>query len=189
MVRNEEKEMTPQERLSYLLETVTEPTNAQVTFAIIEAAVGFAAANLVAGTIQAATAQMPLLATVMTAMSTPAGLSFSSPQRQAIIDDLAAAGNWPDSIKNAVKALGYRTRTRWQIAGYASEPTLESVTVEAVAENIRIAQRRNEIIRGSMISAIQQLDAVLVVGDGEPPNLDDVLVSIRSQLIAFGTWA
>ena len=122
--------MTPQQRLLYLLETATEPTNTQVTFALIEAAVGFAGANLVAGTIQAATAQMPLLATVMTAMSTPAGLSFSSPQRQAIIDALAAAGNWPESLKDAVKGLGYRTRARWQIEGYATEPTIKTTMVE-----------------------------------------------------------
>lgn len=121
--------MNAQERLDYLLATEFVPTNRQVLFADITAVVGLEATALVVGTMKAASASNPLMDTIIIAMSTN-GLSLSSPERRAVIDQLAAAGSWPDSVRDAVKALGGVDRPRWQSEGYESEPTLEQIQAE-----------------------------------------------------------
>lgn len=121
--------MTPAERYQQLLEDVWVPTNKQVLFADITAVAGMSATALVVGTMKAASASNPLLDTVIIAMSTN-GLSLSSPERQGVIDALAAAGQWPDQLRDAVKSLGGSWKKQWQVEGYDVEPTLESVTLE-----------------------------------------------------------
>jgi hypothetical protein len=121
--------MNAEQRLAYLLESVWVPTNATVTVAEIVNAVGLDAARLVVGTIQAGAVQDPLVASSHNALST-VGMSLSGQDRQSLIDQLAVAGNWPDSVRDAVKALGGVWRARWQVEGYAAEPTLESVQAE-----------------------------------------------------------
>jgi hypothetical protein len=118
--------MNAEQRLAYLQESVWVPTNATVTVAEIVSAVGLDAGRLVVGTIQAGAAQDPLVASSHNALST-VGMSLSGADRQGLIDQLAIAGNWPDSVRDAVKALGGVSRSRWQVEGYAAEPTLESV--------------------------------------------------------------
>lgn len=132
--------MTPQEKLDWLLETVHTPTDELITFSHITAALGndlaaTEATALVVGTIKAAAAQNPLLDTVLIAMST-SGMSLSMPARQTIIDQLAVAGNWPDALKNTVKGLGVRVQPRWQIEGYASQPTLAQLETELAKETL-----------------------------------------------------
>jgi hypothetical protein len=122
--------MNAEQRLAYLLESVWVPTNATITVAAIVEAVGsLDAGRLVVGTIQARAAQDPILASSYQALST-VGMSLSGADRQGLIDQLAIAGQWPDAVRDAVKALGGVWRARWQIEGYASEPTLESVSLE-----------------------------------------------------------
>jgi hypothetical protein len=119
---------TDAEVLSELLADVFVPTNRQVLFADISGVVGLEAAALVVGTIKAASAQNPLLETVLIAMST-VGLNLSSAERQSTITQLAIAGGWPDQVRDAVKALGGVTMKRWQQIGM-DEPTIESVAAE-----------------------------------------------------------
>jgi hypothetical protein len=57
-------------------------------------------------------------------------MSLSGADRQSLIDQLATAGQWPDAVRDAVKAMGGVSRPRWQIEGYDSEPTLQSVQAE-----------------------------------------------------------
>jgi hypothetical protein len=121
--------MTPEQRLAYLLETVFVPTNQQVLFADVTNAVGLEAGALVVGTIKAASAANPLLETVLIAMST-VGLGLGTTERRAMIDSLAVAGEWPDAVRDAVKALGGVNQVRWQVEGYESQPTLSQVTTE-----------------------------------------------------------
>ena len=121
--------MNAEERLAYLLESVWVPTNATITVAEIVAAVGMDAGRLVVGTIQAAASQDPILAASYQALST-VGMSLSGADRQGLIDQLAIAGQWPDVVRDAVKALGGVWRPRWQIKGYALQPTIESVQAE-----------------------------------------------------------
>jgi hypothetical protein len=136
--------MTPQERLDYLLESVFVPTNKQVLVADLVDAVGDNGSRLVLGTLQAAAAQDPLLAAAYQALAT-VGISLSPLDRQAMVDQLATAGSWPDATRDAVKALGGVYRKRWQIEGYDSEPTLEVVQEIIAAEAIREAARQKLI--------------------------------------------
>jgi len=121
--------MTAQERLAYLLESIWVPTNATITVASIVDAVGLDAGRLVVGTIQAAAGQDPILAASSQALAT-VGMSLSSVDRQSLVDQLAVVGNWPDAIRDAVKALGGEWRPRWRGEGYTEAPTLESVQAE-----------------------------------------------------------
>jgi hypothetical protein len=57
-------------------------------------------------------------------------MSLSGADRQGLVDQLAIAGEWPNAVRDAVKALGGVSRPRWQIEGYATAPTLESVQAE-----------------------------------------------------------
>lgn len=118
-----------QERLDYLLESVWVPTNKPVLFADITEVVGLEGAALVVGTIKAATATNPLMDTILIAMST-VGLSLSTPERQGVIDLLADSAQWPDSVRDAVRALGGAWQAKWIGEGYEAEPTLEQIQTE-----------------------------------------------------------
>lgn len=128
--------MTPEQRLTYLLESVFVPTNKAVLFADITAVVGMEATALVVGTMKAASASNPLLDTVIIAMSTN-GLSLSTAERQGVIDSLAIAGGWPDALRDAVKALGGVNQPRWQAEGYQAEPTLATIEKESIRSTTR----------------------------------------------------
>ena len=122
--------MAAQERLEFLLETV--PTGMQVVTNDILAvfgtsADGLNASRLVLGTFKAGAAQDPILDAAYDAFVT-VGISLSDDLRQSMIDQLAIAGSWPNSVRDAVKALG--RIPRWTTAGYATEPTLQQITVE-----------------------------------------------------------
>jgi hypothetical protein len=132
--------------LAWLLETEWVPTNRQVLFADITAVVGLEATALVVGTMKAASASNPLMDTIIIAMSTN-GLSLSTPERQAVIDQLAIAGDWPNEVRDAIKALGGVWQPRWQSAGYASEPTLDQV--------------QSDMDREATLARWQTLDAVV----------------------------
>jgi len=132
--------MNAQERLDYLLESVFIPTNQLVTIGMIKNALPEEAYGLVLATF--AMAKIPVSADGLAGVARAAemessfiamsseGLSLSSASRQAVIDLLAAAGKWPDAVRDAVKALGGVWQDRWEIEGYAAEPTLEQVTTE-----------------------------------------------------------
>jgi hypothetical protein len=147
--------MNAQERLDYLLETEWVPTNKQVLFADITGAVGLEATALVVGTIKAAAASNPLMDTILIAMSS-VGLSLSTTERQGVIDSLAIAGEWPDAVRDAVKALGGVWRPRWQSEGYEGEPTLEQITIELAKQDWR--ERFDAIL--NQIGTVEQADGV-----------------------------
>lgn len=136
---------TAQERLNYLLGTEFVPTNKQVVFADVTAVVGLEATALVVGTMKAASATNPLMDTIIIAMSTN-GLSLSSTERRAVIDQLATAGKWPDEVREAIKALGGIEQPRWQIEGYTQEPTLESIQAELDAPSQVADETRHEVL-------------------------------------------
>jgi len=158
--------MNAEERLAYLLESVWVPTNATITVAEIVNAVGLDAGRLVVGTLQAGAAQDPILAASYQALST-VGMSLSGADRQELIDQLAIAGNWPDAVRDAVKALGGVWQARWQIDGYAAEPTLESVQVEldAKARMKAIQDARKKWDRVAVIVRSQIETGVITDGD------------------------
>jgi len=139
--------MNAEERFSYLLESVWTPTNRGVVLRDVYAAAG-EHEGLVALTLRRV--KNPILSDEMSdsernqvevlaeqvsqacvAMSTVGGLSLSDEKSQSLIDVLAQIGDWPDVVRDAVKALGGVWQARWKtIPSYAAEPTLESVQAE-----------------------------------------------------------
>lgn len=140
--------MTPQERLDYLLEPVFVPTNVLVTIGEIKAALPAEAYGLVLATF--AGAKVPASAAIadvakaaemessFIAMSGD-GLGLSTPDRQAVIDELALSGGWPDAVRDAVKALGGVDQPRWQVEGYQAEPTLADIEKGTIVSATRTA--------------------------------------------------
>jgi hypothetical protein len=112
--------------LAELLTDVWQPTNAAITVAEIVTAVGTDAARLVIGTLQAGAGLDPLLSSSYQAIST-VGMSLSGADRQAMIDELAVGGSWPDAVRDGVKALGGVWVGRWSLEGFDAEPTLSQV--------------------------------------------------------------
>jgi hypothetical protein len=112
--------------LAELLTDVWQPTDAAITVAEIVTAVGTDAARLVVGTLQAGAGLDPLLSSSYQAIST-VGMSLSGADRQAMIDELAVGGNWPDAVRDGVKALGGVWVGRWSLEGFDAEPTLTQV--------------------------------------------------------------
>jgi hypothetical protein len=134
--------MTAQQRLDYLLESVTTLTNRQVIVADLINAVGVEAGGLVLGTLQAAAATNPILAAAYQALVT-VGISLSDDLRQSMIDQLALASQsqpenlrWPNQLRDAIKALGRITQPRWQSEGYPSQPTLSQIQSEIDAARL-----------------------------------------------------
>jgi len=75
------------------------------TFADLIGLVQAEGAALVGGTIQAAGASNPIFASAWIALSVT-GLQLHTDERQQMIDGLAQAGNWPDQLRDTVKAAG-----------------------------------------------------------------------------------
>jgi hypothetical protein len=152
--------MNAEQRLEYLLETQWAPTNKAVLFADITAVVGLEATAMVVGTIKAASAANPLMDTILIAMSS-VGLSLSTAERQGVIDMLADAGEWPDEVTAAVKALGGVYKPRWQSEGYESEPTLEQVSKELIVSETRIAVNSKATTINAWLDAYDLSDKTL----------------------------
>ena len=149
--------MSPEEKLAHLLESVFIPTDRPVTISDIESVLDDLSFARVRMTLDAATvpvipdgaSEVEVLMARMIAKKMEdavhamrgSGLLISSPERQGMIDQLAAAGQWPDAVRDAVKTLGGIWKPRWQVEGHETEPTLESVTAEIAAEELAEANR------------------------------------------------
>ena len=171
--------MTAQERLDHLLAPAGIPTGISVTLAHVQEAIGDDAYTLVRLTLEAATVPQDEtiaakraatdMADAIAAMRV-SGLLLSPPERQDMIDQLAVAGEWPDSVRDAVKALGIDNRPRWIVEGRAEEPTLESVQAEINQEQLRdwwTAQQAviSEGIFDGTITTQTEAIAAIVVGE------------------------
>lgn len=75
------------------------------TFADLIGLVQPEGAALVGETIQAAGVTNPIFASAWIALSVT-GLQLHTDERQQMIDGLALAGNWPDQLRDTVKAAG-----------------------------------------------------------------------------------
>jgi hypothetical protein len=90
---------------------VRDPT--PVTYAMLTRDLGDEARQLVAGTLRAvAKMDTPEAGEIADAHSVllneRGGLSLDTDTRQAIVTKLAVVGNWPDSVRDAIKAKGVR---------------------------------------------------------------------------------
>jgi hypothetical protein len=165
--------MTAQERLTELLTVEWSPTNRTIVFADIATVVGLEPTALVVGTMKAASATNPLMDTIIIAMSTN-GLSLSTPERQGVIDMLAATGQWPESLRDAVKALGGSMLPKWQILGYESEPTLESIQEEIDATEMAEQQTQLRQMYRDVHSQV-----IVPVVDGSDLSIESLATAFR----------
>jgi hypothetical protein len=161
--------MTAQERLDYLLESVWIPTNALITIGTIRDSAGLSPQEygLVRTTLDTVIATLKAsqdpaeklkgldLQDALSAMLA-GGISLSGLDRQAVLDQLAVFGQWPDAVRDAVKSLGGVNRPRWQSEGYESEPTLEQITIEIAKQDWR--ERFDSIL--NQIGTDEQADGV-----------------------------
>lgn len=159
--------MTAEERLTELLNTEFIPNNTNVTIGMIREVLSSSDYATVRLTLDSAINLMksdnnPInkakgfdLDDALSAMLA-GGVSLSQPDRQAMIDQLATIGKWPDSVRDAVKALGGTVKARWQIEGYPQAPTLESVTAELDKESL--AQQWATLLNESINAAVANGD-------------------------------
>lgn len=175
--------MTPQERLDYLQADVWQPSERAVTVADIVDAVGLDAAREVVATLQQAAVEDPILAASYQALAT-VGLTLSTSQRQALVDQLADRGNWPAEVRAAIKLLGGTWQRRWQVEGYQAEPTLETLVKQQIMEDTRsqISAKATAIhawldtldLEAYDTAQLQAYSAALLASrDGNPPNGGD----------------
>jgi len=168
--------MNAEQRLAYLLESVWVPTNRGVVLRDVYAAAGDAE-GLVALTLRRV--KNPILSDEMSdaernqaevlaeqvsqaciAMSTKDGLVLSDEKSQALIDILAYLGNWPDAVRDAVKALGGVWKPRWQIEGLQSQPTLESIEKQLLIDATRTAVSSRTTAINAWLDAIDMSQSV-----------------------------
>lgn len=142
--------MTAQERLDYLLEVVEQPITQPRYMSEIRTAVGDAWPMVrltleSAKTVDPQTPPQQLIQAQIVAADisdainalTTTGMRLDGEDRQSMIDDLAAGGQWPDQVRDAVKALGVVRSPRWQIEGYESEPTLQQIAIDLDKARLR----------------------------------------------------
>jgi hypothetical protein len=139
------------EVLADLLVPVWVPTNAEVTIGMIRDSIGLTPQEygLVRSTLEGAIATLRAdadpakrmqgidLHDALSAMLSR-GISLSSPDRQATIDLLAAFGQWPDSVRDAVKAVGGVWVGRWSLEGFETVPTVDQVTARKSLEATKV---------------------------------------------------
>lgn len=104
------------------LSAMVEVRNSQVFKGTdIVAAVGPDGADLVAGTMESVAAQKPTMRWAINALAT-VGIELESDGRQTLIDLLADAGDWPDSVRQDIKRLGRPLVSRWAALGGSGQP-------------------------------------------------------------------
>ena len=128
--------MNAEQKHAELLEVVSTPIDEPVTLAKIKSVLPTEAYAMVRLTLQQATQPIDETAAAqvaaaemedtLAAMRT-VGVSLSEPERQAVIDQLAASGGWPDAVRDVIKSLGVRREPRWKSEGWDHEPTLGEV--------------------------------------------------------------
>ncbi len=115
---------TPTEIRAYLAGETTEPVTTDYTVAMLESALGTPATQLVTGTLRAAAKLDARLEAAWIAMSVQ-GIQLYTVERQDAIRQLAVAGNWTDSVRDQVLALGRRPTTRWALLSEDEIPSVE----------------------------------------------------------------
>jgi hypothetical protein len=120
--------------------------------------------NLILGTLKS----VPLFESAFIALSIT-GLDLSSDERQEFISQVAAAGNWPENLTEAIKRLGRPIKPKWEMVGLLQEPSFAEVqeawnavqqTVQLKAIRIRLDAAFNQIGTSEQPQAIVELRAI-----------------------------
>jgi len=104
--------------------------------------------NTILGTLKS----VPVFESAFIALSIT-GLELATDSRQALIDQVAALGQWSDELKTQVKELGRPLLARWQSAGL-QEPTLTEVEVAFATVQAELAK---ELIKTRLDAAFNQI--------------------------------
>lgn len=121
---------TAEQIRSYLAEEITLPNQKIYKISTLENLMGsgyfsFAELNQVLGTLQSS----PLFNSAYLAMSANDGIELGSPIRQMLIAQMAIAGQWSDSLRDRVLALGKTKLTRWaSVGGTGDVPNAEAIS-------------------------------------------------------------
>jgi hypothetical protein len=128
------------------------------TFADLIGLVGAEGATLVGGTIQAAGASNPIFDSAWIALSVT-GLQLHNDERQQMIDGLASAGNWPDQLRDTVKAAGVSYTSLSDATAEECQAAWNRDVIQAIwtARSVVVA----EGIHDGTITTIEQILAVI----------------------------
>lgn len=106
------------------------------TIGKIKDVLGEDGARLAAGTLKAASEADPLVWAFAMKLNTT-GIPFNDETTQRQIDQLAAVGEWPDEMRDAIKAIGIERGPLWQKLGLESLPSTEAIEAALVQiENV-----------------------------------------------------
>lgn len=133
---NEESSMTPEQRLAYLLEVVSVPSNrGRLTHSWVAENISLAVADAVFAAIDSQSKPTALRFAAGDGIDTAAALW----KQQA---EAVAAGN-PLLAPHLAELRDFELvqRVRWQALGYSQAPTLETITAELEAETLATAAR------------------------------------------------
>jgi hypothetical protein len=159
--------MTAQERLDYLLANVQvrNPAGWTVKRILGQSGLPSEVAIMVAGKLESSLAAMassftPFTQTTLNALSQESGLAIDDDMSQSLIDQLAVYSQalpeqmrWDAEFVAIVKALGVSTQPRWQLEGYATEPTLQQITTELRKQELEDSwQNRLQAAREALAS-------------------------------------
>lgn len=169
--------LTPQEILEYLSTTEDIPDSQVVIVATLMDAVGIDNARTVLGTLKAAAEVDPIIASAYQALNT-VGITLHSPERQGLIDAIAANAEWPAELTAAVKGLGVKSRPRYVGLGYDDPPTLQSVETELVA--LADAAARDLITETLYGSQWNTHIAPILDGNASTATVDNLVSGLRA---------
>lgn len=104
-----------------------------LTMGEILSTLGMADGGLVSGTVRAVAVENPIIDDARMGLNT-AGVMLHTPERQGMIDMLAVVGEWPDELRDAVKALRVRMESQWfGFGGDGEVPSVDAIS-DAVTE-------------------------------------------------------
>lgn len=116
------------------------------------------------------------------------GFLLHTPERLAMLDEMAPKLSWSAELLDALRRITVITKFKWQLAGRASAPTIETIAAEIEAEaqttlrNDRAEQFR--AVREQWIAAygeaLRWLNAA-ESGAADAPTLDELLGHLKAN--------
>jgi len=151
---------TAAECREYLSTEVSVPITTEYTVAMLEDHFGEQATSLITGTLRAAAKLDARLEAAWIAMSV-LGIQLATPERQEAIVKLAAAGQWPDDLRDAVLALGRRMETRWARLSDEDLPDADAFTAAYAAAEL---YERKQVATASLREWVAAAEAKINAG-------------------------
>ena len=133
--------MTTQERLDYLLETATTPSNrGRLTHTWVAENISLTVADAVYSAVNAVSVPTALR------YATGNGIDTSATLWKAQAEAVAASSELLSPHLETLRDFELLSVPRWQVEGYQSEPTLKSVQAEIDAEQAQLAREAISLV-------------------------------------------